>query len=172
MDFAVFLAFVGGSFTILRRRLLRATFENRRIGLLSFAVGQPQWADYSGVSRTMHSPSEAEVVQLHGALEAVEALLLEKKVVLAAAGGRVELDADLTPRAVFNTSETYPFGLSGRDRVADESDVRYWVFQPVLPLLKICFFHRTERILLYLHKCFAKIKGSSPNKISGRYDIR
>jgi hypothetical protein len=102
----------------------------------------------------------------------VEALLLEKKVVLAAAGGREELDADLTPRAVFNTSETYSPGLSGRDRVADESDVRYWAFQPVLPLLKICFFYRIERFLLYLHKRFAKIKGSSPNKISGRYDIR
>jgi hypothetical protein len=62
VDFAAFLAFSGGSFTILRRRLLRATVENRRRGLLSFAFGQPQWADYSGVSRTMHSPSEAEAV--------------------------------------------------------------------------------------------------------------
>ncbi|MGD9092745.1 MAG: hypothetical protein PVF74_07840 [Anaerolineales bacterium] len=48
------------------------------------AWGQPQWADHSGVSRTLHSLSEAEVEQLHAALEAVEAPLLEKEIVLAA----------------------------------------------------------------------------------------
>jgi hypothetical protein len=72
------------------------------------AWGQSQWADHSGVSRTLHSLSEAEVAALHATLEAVEAPLLEKEVMLAAAGGRLELDVDLTPRPVSSTSETYP----------------------------------------------------------------
>lgn len=72
------------------------------------AWGQPQWADHSGVSRTLASLCAAEVEALHAALESVEAPLLAKEVMLAAAGGRLELDADLTPRPVSNTSQTYP----------------------------------------------------------------
>jgi hypothetical protein len=77
-------------------------------GTVARAWGQAQWADHSGVSRTLHSLSAAEVAALHGMLEEVEAPLLEKEIVLANAGGRLELDADLTPRPVSNTSETYP----------------------------------------------------------------
>jgi hypothetical protein len=77
------------------------------------AWGQPQWADHSGVSRTLHSLNEADVEKLHAALEAVEEPLLEKEVMIAAACGRLELDADLTPRPVSKTSVTYPEAAFG-----------------------------------------------------------
>jgi len=83
------------------------------------AWGQAQWADHSGVSRTLQRLSEVEVEHLHAALEAVEAPLLEKEVVLAQSSGRLELDADLTPRPVSNTSVTYPEAAYGHmnDRI-------------------------------------------------------
>jgi hypothetical protein len=77
-------------------------------GTVARSWGQSQWADHSGVSRTLHSLSEVEVANLQAVLEEVEAPFLEKEVVLAAASGRLELDADLTPRPVSNTSKTYP----------------------------------------------------------------
>ena len=77
------------------------------------AWGQPQWADHSGVSRTLASLCAAEVEALHATLESVEAPLLAKEVLLAAASGRLELDADLTPRPVSNTSQTYPEAAYG-----------------------------------------------------------
>lgn len=72
------------------------------------AWGQPGWADHSGVSRTLSHLSEAEVQQLAEALDRVSQTLLDQEVVLALSQGALELDGDLSPRPVSNTSRTYP----------------------------------------------------------------
>jgi hypothetical protein len=72
------------------------------------AWGQAGWADHSGVSRTLTGLSEAEVEQIVGVLERVSQPLLDQEVVLALRQGPLELDGDLSPRPVSNTSATYP----------------------------------------------------------------
>lgn len=72
------------------------------------AWGQSGWADYSGVSRTLSQLSEAEVEQIAQALEQVSQPLLDQEVVVALNQGYLDLDGDLTPRPVSNTSQTYP----------------------------------------------------------------
>ena len=77
------------------------------------AWGQPGWADHSGVSRTLKSLSAAEAQQIVLALESVSQPLLDKEVVLAWTTDRLELDADLSPRPVSDTSRTYPGAAFG-----------------------------------------------------------
>ncbi len=77
------------------------------------AWGQPGWADHSGVSRTLTSLSATEAQQIVLALESVSQPLIDKEVVLAWATGRLELDADLSPRPVSDTSRTYPGAAFG-----------------------------------------------------------
>ncbi len=77
------------------------------------AWGQPGWADHSGVSRTLTSLSVTEAQQIVRALECVSQPLLDKEVVLAWTTGRLELDADLSPRPVSDTSRTYPDAAFG-----------------------------------------------------------
>jgi hypothetical protein len=84
------------------------------------AWGQPAWADHSGVSRTLHSLSEREVDQLVQVTEHFCQPFIDKEVTLALAGGRIELDGDLSPRPVSDTSTTYPgvaYGHMGQDQV-------------------------------------------------------
>ncbi len=72
------------------------------------AWGQAGWADYSGVSRSLSQLSETDVQQMARVLEQVSQPWIDREVVLALGGGDLELDGDLSPRPVSNTSQTYP----------------------------------------------------------------
>ncbi len=69
---------------------------------------QAGWADHSGVSRTLSQLSEAEVHAIQAELERISQPFVDREVELAAGQGRLELDGDLSPRAVSRTSHTYP----------------------------------------------------------------
>jgi hypothetical protein len=71
------------------------------------AWGQPSWADHSGVSRTLSDLTEDESKQIVSVLEQVSQPMIDREVVLACGAGRIELDADLSPRSVSDTSTTY-----------------------------------------------------------------
>jgi len=75
---------------------------------VAMAWGQTGWADYSGVSRTLHDLSEAEVQQIIAVLQQVSQPMIDREVFLACSAGRLELDGDLSPRPVSDTSTTYP----------------------------------------------------------------
>jgi len=75
---------------------------------VAMAWGQTGWADYSGVSRTLHDLSEAEVEQIVGVLQKVSQPMIDREVWQACSAGRLELDGDLSPRPVSDTSTTYP----------------------------------------------------------------
>ncbi|KKK72203.1 hypothetical protein LCGC14_2906240, partial [marine sediment metagenome] len=81
------------------------------------AWGQPAWADYSGVSRTLQSLSDDEVNAIIDAVTAVGQPFIDQECERAlACAGRLVYDADLTGRPVSNTSTTYPdtaFGYMG-----------------------------------------------------------
>ncbi len=78
------------------------------------AWGQPGWADYSGVSRTLASLSWAEVQQITHLLEEMEQGYLNAELRLVQAqGGRLQYDGDLTCVPVSNTSETFPNAAFG-----------------------------------------------------------
>lgn len=73
------------------------------------AWGQAQWADYSGVSRTLQSLSMDNVDQLIQALRQVSQPFIDQEVALALEQeGRVIYDADLTGLPVSKSSTTYP----------------------------------------------------------------
>jgi hypothetical protein len=72
------------------------------------AWGQPAWADYSGVSRTLSHLSEAEVAQLAQELDRVTQPYIDREADLSIGGGPLVLDGDLSPRPIANTSQTYP----------------------------------------------------------------
>lgn len=73
---------------------------------VALAWGQAGWADHSGVSRTLSQLSEENVRQIAEVLERVSQPLIDREVVLG--GGYLELDGDLSPRPVSNTSKAYP----------------------------------------------------------------
>ena len=78
------------------------------------AWGQPAWADYSGVSRTLSGLSWQEVKQLVQVLVQISQPYLDTEVqVLCSQGKRVRLDGDLTGLPVSNTSQTYPHAAFG-----------------------------------------------------------
>lgn len=78
------------------------------------AWGQPDWADYSGVSRTLSSLSWGEVYALVQALERVSRPLIQSELDgLRAQGQRLRLDGDLTGLPVSNSSCTYPHAAFG-----------------------------------------------------------
>jgi hypothetical protein len=81
------------------------------------AWGQPAWADYSGVSRTLQSLNDEEVRAIAAAIDAISQPFIDLECERAvAATGRLLYDADLTGRPVSNTSTTYPdtaFGYMG-----------------------------------------------------------
>jgi hypothetical protein len=82
------------------------------------AWGQSGWADSSGVSRTLKTLTDDEVAQYAAILEQTTQASLDQEVQRALAQGTIELDGDLTPRRVSNSSQTYPeaeYGyMSGR----------------------------------------------------------
>src|SRR5437588_7459150 len=78
------------------------------------AWGQPAWADYSGVSRTLSGLSWQEVKQLVQVLEQISQPYLDTEVqVLCSQRNRLRLDGDLTGIPVSNTSRTYPHAAFG-----------------------------------------------------------
>jgi len=73
------------------------------------AWGQPGWADYSGVSRTLAGLTQAEAEQIAAVLEQITQPILAEEVMRALQScGRLSYDGDLTDRPVSNTSTTYP----------------------------------------------------------------
>lgn len=81
------------------------------------AWGQPAWADYSGVSRSLQQLSSEEVDDLIAVLERVSQPFLAQEIELALTqAGCLFYDADLTGRPVSSTSTSYPdtaFGYMG-----------------------------------------------------------
>ncbi len=78
------------------------------------AWGQPAWADYSGVSRTLSGLTWEEVKQIVQVLEQVSYPYIDTELqVLCSQGKRVRLDGDLTGLPVSNTSQTYPHAAFG-----------------------------------------------------------
>ena len=73
------------------------------------AWGREQWADYSGVSRTLSRLSQAEVDEIVSKLEAISQVFIDSEVNLALLGeGRLVYDGDLTGIPVCKSSKTYP----------------------------------------------------------------
>jgi len=88
------------------------------------AWGQPGWADYSGVSRTLSALSWNEARSLAQVLEQVEQPLIESELeVLRSEKRRVRYDGDLTGLPVSNSSRTYPNTAFGY--MADEIRLGY-----------------------------------------------
>jgi len=78
------------------------------------AWGQPGWADYSGVSRTLKACTEETVAAVTQALQAVSQPFIDREVMLALRERDVIVyDGDLTSRPVSNTSTTYPGAAFG-----------------------------------------------------------
>jgi len=76
--------------------------------------GQPAWADYGGVSRTLSGLTMKEAQQIAHALDRISQPLIDREVVLAWRDrGKMVLDCDLTGRPVSNTSTTYPDAAFG-----------------------------------------------------------
>jgi hypothetical protein len=73
------------------------------------AWGQPGWADYSGVSRTLKACSSATVNEIEQVLQAISQPFIDQEVTLALQRqGVLVYDGDLTGRPVSNTSTSYP----------------------------------------------------------------
>jgi hypothetical protein len=73
------------------------------------AWGQPAWADYSGVSRTLTTLRQEETEQVASVLHKITKLILDEEVMKAVQlSGRLSYDGDLTGRPVSNSSTTYP----------------------------------------------------------------
>lgn len=78
------------------------------------AWGEPHWADYSGVSRTLSRLSWVEVRAIVAVLEEVSQPYLQAELQgLGLAGKRLQMDADLTGLPVSDRSQTYPQAAYG-----------------------------------------------------------
>jgi len=72
------------------------------------AWGEESWADCSGVSRTLHTLTEAQGEQYAVILDRGLQPWIDQEVQLALNQGPLELDGDLSPRPVSNGSKTFP----------------------------------------------------------------
>jgi len=73
------------------------------------AWGQPGWADYSGISRTLSSLSWEEAGRIVGILDEISQKYIAAELhIIRSQGQRLQLDGDLTGLPVSNTSRTYP----------------------------------------------------------------
>jgi len=78
------------------------------------AWGQPGWADYTGVSRTLSALSGEDVRAIVGVLEEISRPYLQAELQrLRSQGQRLRLDGDLTGLPVSNSSRTYPNAAYG-----------------------------------------------------------
>jgi hypothetical protein len=81
---------------------------------VAMAWGQLDWADYSGVSRTLSALSWTEVQAIVAVLEEVSQPFLQAELQrLRSTGERLRIDGDLTGLPVSNTSRTYPNAAYG-----------------------------------------------------------
>lgn len=88
------------------------------------AWGQPCWADYTGVSRTLKSLSWAEAHEIVNVLERVSQPFLDGELsLLRSQSCRLQYDGDLTGLPVSNTSRTYPNAAYGH--MSDEIRLGY-----------------------------------------------
>lgn len=75
---------------------------------------QPAWADYSGVSRTLHALSMEEAQQIVRALDTLSQPFIDQEINQAClTKGGLTWDFDLTGRSVSNSSTTYPQAAYG-----------------------------------------------------------
>ena len=85
--------------------------------IVAEAWGQPSWADYSGVSRTLQRLRTDEAEAIATLLDEISAPYIKREVELALQqSGYLVYDGDLTGRPVSSTSTTYPdtaFGYMG-----------------------------------------------------------
>ncbi|MFH1186161.1 MAG: hypothetical protein V1755_14150 [Chloroflexota bacterium] len=78
------------------------------------AWGQPAWADYSGVSRTLQACTADSVESVREVIAQVSRPFIDREVVLALREtGVLVYDGDLTGRPVSNNSTTYPGAAFG-----------------------------------------------------------
>jgi len=78
------------------------------------AWGQPSWADYSGVSRTLSGLGWDEAGQIAQVLEQISQPYIAAELqLLRSQGQRIRYDGDLTGLPVSNTSRTYPNAAFG-----------------------------------------------------------
>jgi hypothetical protein len=78
------------------------------------AWGQPAWADYSGVSRTLQACTANSVESVREVIAQVSRPFIDREVVLALREtGVLVYDGDLTGRPVSNNSTTYPGAAFG-----------------------------------------------------------
>ena len=78
------------------------------------AWGQPDWADYSGVSRTLSGLSWEEAHQIAGVLDQISQPYIAAELkLLRSRGQRICYDGDLTGLPVSNASRTYPNAAFG-----------------------------------------------------------
>ncbi len=78
------------------------------------AWGQPGWADYSGVSRTLSSLSREEADQMVRILDDISKVYIDAELnLLHSQGKRIQYDGDLTGIPVSDTSRTYPNAAFG-----------------------------------------------------------
>jgi len=78
------------------------------------AWGQADWADYSGISRTLHACTAETVAAVRTALWQVSRPFMDREVMLALRErGALVYDGDLTGRPVSSTSKTYPGAAFG-----------------------------------------------------------
>ncbi len=76
---------------------------------VALAWGQPAWADYSGVSRSLAALTPEEAAHIVRVLEQISQPFVEQEVMLALRDrGELVYDGDLTGRPVSNTSTSYP----------------------------------------------------------------
>jgi len=88
------------------------------------AWGQPGWADYTGVSRTLKKLTWAEAHTFVEVLERVSQPMIESELALLRAQGcGLEYDGDLTGLPVSNSSRTYPNAAYGH--MSDEIRLGY-----------------------------------------------
>lgn len=85
--------------------------------IVAEAWGQAGWADYSGVSRTLHRLQEDEAQAIAALVNEISAPYIKREIELALQQtGYLVYDGDLTGRPVSSTSTTYPdtaFGYMG-----------------------------------------------------------
>jgi len=78
------------------------------------AWGQTEWADYSGVSRTLSGLSWEEAHQIAQILDEISQKMIDAELsLLRSEKQRIRLDGDLTGLPVSNTSRTYPNAAFG-----------------------------------------------------------
>lgn len=87
----------------------RSVYPLNQDSIVAAAWGQPEWADYSGVSRSLQRLTEPETTRVIEVLEKVSQPFLQQEVQLALQQkGHLVYDADLTGRLVSSTSTSYP----------------------------------------------------------------